>query len=517
MISDSAYTIMCPDEVIVGRWYNIRTFSGKASDTTFVKVYSNTNKVFIANDSIYVKYPGLFILEFTDSEGNHCEKSVEAIELKVQEYEELEVCPTSWDELVSLVETANNTGYVRLKFVKSDYTFTIGSDPIELYNSVMIDFNGSSIYLNIEEGVTTYNAFRITGDNCGIKNGYIKLEGTTEANSDSNFIKVVNGKYCEIMNLDFRNMVGKNIIIGEMCDLNTFQPTSTTGMWTVDNYIEGRIADDGIVSQYNENGMFSMNQPQSILETDDNGYAVGHTNMIVPTKVPLYDIAFYDENNTFIEIRKEQQYFKKYYYPEGAKYFRICACFGNALPSNDPINNDCIMRLLGGNSNVNYYPFVQECMIDNIYYFDHQCGGLTIAGACENLHINRLLANGEGTVDILAFNSIDAKNAIIGVTITHSYFGVGTVHINGIYGISYISNISGDIQLYNNVYSASIINSYTYVITLEDITRYCTLINSYYTSITTRGYQTPHLSLNDVGKEVAESDRSAIRTNLAKW
>lgn len=512
--------IWCADKMVVGRWYKLVCFEvGHGVPWNYTYNFTcDADNVFLAYDTIYIKSPGHFTINVEDVYGHTDSKEIEAIELIKPDYETIEIAPESWSNLRSIVENATSEGNKILKFKKGEYSFALEESPIDLTNGVVVDFNDSTLNISIAADITTYSGFRILGDFCGVMNAYARgVDGRHDMGST--FIAVLNGKYNEVKNFEFRDMTGFNIGVGTWFNFWTFKPNYQSGRWVDTNNFHGYTGDDGNLVEADDDTdtRWTMNEMQPIIVTADRSYGVGQSSMYIPSGTRMYDIAFYDEEQQFIEIRKDQQFFRKYYYPENAAYIRINSYFDEQPKNNLGRDDYCIMRMAGGTGFLDSYPDAQDTLIDNIHYYNHQTGGMVIVGTCEDTHVNRMFANGNGSVYGWAFDIEDSWNSCMAAVITHSYFGSGIVCLYGSQGVTFMSSICANLQLLWNVHFVSVINSYVTAIKMQELRGYCTMINSYNSSLNDVDQNDAFHSFNPIEKETVDADRAKITSNLQKW
>ena len=509
--------IWCADKMVVGRWYKLVCFEvGHGVPWNYTYNFTcDADNVFLAYDTIYIKSPGKFTVNVEDMYGHTDSKEIEAIELVKPDYETIEVAPESWEELRTIVTNATTEGCKYLKFKKGEYTFALTDEFIVLTNSVVIDFNDSRLNITKANDIDNYSGFRILGDYCGLMNASIVDDATGRG---STFFRLSNGKYSEIKNFELRNM-SDCIGIGEWFNFWTFKPNYQSGRWVDTNSFHGYTGDDGNLVEADDDTdiRWTMNEMQPIVVTADRSYGVGQSSMYIPSGTRMYDIIFYDSEQQFIEIRKDQQFFRKYYYPENAAYIRINSYFDEQPTNNLGRDDYCIMRMAGGTDYLDSYPDVQDSLIDNIHFHNHRTGGVAVVGTCEDTHVNRMFANGNGSVYGWAFDIEDSWNSCMAAVITHSYFGSGIVCLYGSQGVTFMSSICGNLQLLWNVHFVSIINSYVSTVRMQELRGYCTMINSYNSSVNDSDQKDAFYSFNPIEKEIVDADRAKIIANLQKW
>src|SRR5699024_7634706 len=139
-------------------------------------------------------------------------------------------------------------------------------------------------------------------------------------------------------------------------------------------------------------------------------FCVGYSGMWLPVIARSYNIAFYDENRDFIKLDRDLMFYRKYYNPENTKYFRLFV-YQKEEPTDDDARDDiCIMRMMGGTDGIDKFVTVEDLWMDNIVCHNHASGGLSIVGVCQDVHINRLMAIGNGWKNGWALDIEDSWN-----------------------------------------------------------------------------------------------------------
>lgn len=504
--------ILCADEMIVGRWYKLVTYPvGTDVITNYWVKYSCENiNVFLLHDTVYIKGTGTFTVYCTDMYGHTDTKTINAIEEPTIERTEYTITPTSWENLQEQVNAIGENAYVSIS--KGEYAFDLTETNYDLPSGVVLDFNNSKI--TVSSSVETYKGFRFLGNFNGIKNATFK---GVDMGSDSSFteactlLNIYAGNYHKVEKLKFEDVAGFNIVLGTWNRWMYTKPNSTSSQWKATNTANGYIDNSGNVVESTES--WCTSEMVECIETSDRSYGVGQSGMWIPTTVRLYDIAFYDTDGNFIELRKDQQYFRKYYYPENAKYVRYCIYQTNEPTEHTEADDYCIMRMMMGNSTVEEYPCVKECMIDNIVHKNHMSGGFSMVGISQDTHINRMLAPNNGWANAWAFDIEDNWNSALACVVSHSYFGNGIVFLHGIQGVTILSTIMARTYLKNNIHFPTFINSIAGALCTDGTRGNAVAINSYFSDfVDNEGYGNMY-SFGEIDSD--EANRMRTKINLA--
>lgn len=501
--------ILCADEMIVGRWYKLVTYPAGTDVVTnyWVKYSCDSEKVCLLHDTLYIKETGEFTVSCVDMYGHTNSKTITAIEEPTIERTVHEITPTSWNDLQEQVNTIGENAYINV--TKGTYTFDLTDKSYDLPSGTIIDFNGSKIY--VISSATSYKGFRFTKNFNGVRNANFVGVGM---DSDSDFLEsctlfiIYAGDYHKLENLYFEDVAGFNIGLGTWNRWMYTKPNSTSSQWKATNTVNGYLADDGTVVASTE--AWATGEMVECIETSDRSYGVGQSGMWIPTTVRLYNIAFYDSDGNFIELRKDQQYFRKYYYPENAKYVRYCIYQTNEPTEHTGADDYCIMRMMMGNATVEEYPCVKECMIDNIVHKNHMSGGFSMVGISQDTHINRMVAKGNGWKNAWAFDIEDNWNSALACVVSHCYFGDGIMFLHGIQGVTVLSTIMERTYLKNNIHFPTFINSIGGPLCTDGTRGNATAINSYFSEyVDGEGYG----NMYHFG-DLEEQEASSIRTRF---
>ncbi len=523
----SRCVICCADQMIVGRWYKLVTFPVGVPDRDdgypavvdyWAKYSCDAGNVCLLHDTVYIKAEGEFTVSCVDQYGHTASKTITAIAEPTIERTTHEITPTSWADLQDKVSAIGENAYINV--TKGEYTFCMTAEYYYLPSGTVIDFSGSTVNITTEVADTEpYKGFRLTGAHCGIKNctfnGVDIGEGSSYRNRTEakvyekcTMIDIYSGDYHKIENLTFNDVAGFNIGLGTWPAYWYNSPNATASRWRATNSCSGYISDTGEVVESAD--AWTMSDYVEAIQTEDRSYCVGHSGMWLPTSVRVYDIAFYDVGGNLLELKKDQQYFRKYYYPEGTVYVRYCIHQSNEPEEHTGRDDYCVMRMMAGNERVSVCPTVKECVIDNIVHNNHCSGGFSGVGLCEDVHINRMLAPGSGWLNGWAFDIEDSWNAALGYVISHSYFGNGTVYTHGAQGVSFVSTVGGNLMLVNNVHFPSAINSLFTNCTVNGVRGCMTAANSYTGTVTDgEGFGNAH-SFGEIEKAEALDMRTRL-------
>ena len=495
--------ICCADKMIVGRWYKLVTYAvGYGVPYNYTVTYSAAGEnVVLLHDTLYVKSAGAFTVSCMDMYGNTDSKTIQAIGKPTISRTPHSITPTDWADFQSKVTAAGANALISVQ--TGEYVFALTDTAYTLPAGTVVDFQDSTI--RIEPTATTYTGFQIVNDHCGIKNANFvgNMLNDTSYSDQCKTISVLSGDYAELENITFDGLPGFNITIGTWPSFWRFLPDSSASRWEAANNTSGYIGNDGNVIA--STGAWTMSEPAGIITTPDRSYYVGHSNMWIPSTVRLYDIAFYDSGMAFLELRKDQQYYRKYYYPEGAAYVRYCVWQDNAPENHTGRDDVCVMRMMAGNAEHQQCLSVREAYIDNIVYANHASGGLSIVGGCEDIHINRMVARGNGWQNGWAFDAEDGWNSMLGVVVTHSYFDKGAIVLHGCQGATLMSCISNSVGLSSCVHFPTMINALVGALHVWDLRGCATLINTYCSGVTNdTGYEATYI----FGARTAEENTS---------
>lgn len=469
--------ICCADQMVVGRWYKLVTYA-VGHDVPFnytVNYSTDSDNVTLLHDTLYIKTAEPFTVSCQDMYGNTDSKLITPINLPTVERTEHEITPTDWADFQTQVTAIGENALIRLPL--GNYTFDLTESPFTLPAGTVIDFQSSTV--KITSSVTTYAGFRIAYDYCGIRNAYFvgDMQGDTSYVNQSTVISLISGDFAELDNLTFDGLAGFNLTVGTWPNFWHFQPGYTQSRWVAEQNVAGCIGEDGSVVE--TEGAWTMAEPAEIITTPDRSFYVGHSNMWLPSSARLFDIAFYDSGMNLLELRTDQQFFRKYYYPEDAAYVRYCM-WQEGAPSNLSGRDDvCVMRMMAGNGEYQQCLSVREAYISDIVYKNHASGGLSIVGQCEDIHIDRMVAKGNGWSNLWAFDAEDGWNAMLGVVVSHSYFAQGEVILHGCQGVSLVSCICGGVTLNSNVHFPTVLNCLCRTLYSYGLRGCATVVNSY--------------------------------------
>lgn len=471
--------IFCADEMIVGRYYKIITmpigfstvYDGKETELPYnywAKYTCDSDNIILAHDTVYIKATGAFTIRSTDCTGSICEKTILAIDEPTIERNTVEVAPSNWEELKSLV-TAECTLY---SVAMGEYHFDITDEAFVLPYGTIVDFNDSTIYVTSSYKGTSayahdyYKMFWFENDHSGLKNANFigNMYGDTSYLEWCTTVQVNGGYNIHIENITFKDLVGFNFSVGGGATANTkcYTPAKTyTGCWkpNIQGNYNGYVNDEG--SLVFDIGSWSNNELIPILKSTDGSYAVGHSILWMYSVSKVYDIAFYDNERNFIEVRRYQQHYKKYYYPDNAEYIRLTV-YQTKEPENINPNDDiCFLRMLGSwETDFRYRP-TEELFVSNIKYIGGvSSSSVNIVGACRDCHFEMIDCpyNGwYGANYAASFDIEDGFNAMLGVVISHSRLAL--LRVNGVQGFSFVSGKLESVGFSNSVYFPTFLNS----------------------------------------------------------
>lgn len=508
--------IYCADNMIIGRWYKLLAYPLDVNEditTIYNTVFecNNPDIAYLIHDTVYIKKNGSFTITAHDMYGNSDQKTIRAISEPEVGRTTYSIEPESWEDLKEQIETKENA-YINV--TKGTYDFTVTETPISIPEGTIIDFNGSTV--NISSSVNAYKGFQFLGDNSGIRNATfngVNMGSGTDYSEQCALVVLTSGKNIKIENLIFNSVAGFNITIGTWPNFWYCKPSYESGRWLEENNFAGYIDDSGEIQA--ATGRWTMSEMAETIITEDRSFCIGYSGMWLPAIARACDIAFYDKNQEFIELDKDLMFYRKYYYPEGAKYFRM-SVWQDAEPTNQNARDDiCFIRMMGGtNEFTDRFATVEDLWLDNIVCNNHASGGLSIVGVCQDIHINRMRAIGNGWKNDWAFDIEDSWNSSIGIVLTHSYFGTGTVVFHGSQGLSVISSIMGTVGLRSLIQAPTIINSICSNIGIERLRNNLTLINSYSGFITKQEDYEYVYSFGDISQEDAKNMRIIIENVL---
>lgn len=506
--------IYCADNMTTGRWYKIFAYLREPDDSIPVAPYNvtyqcdNEEIAYLVHDTVYIKKTGDFEITARDMYGNLSKKTIHAIEVPKIFRSSHIIVPESWEDLKEKISQIGNNAYVSIK--KGQYDFQLDNTGIIIPEGTVIDFNRSEI--SISSDAAEYKGFIFQWNYSGIKNAIFNgnMKNDYSYSEQCTLISIISGSYQEVKNLIFNDVAGFNITIGTWPNYWTFKPSYSSGRWVEENNFNGHINENGEIVA--DSKSWTMKEMAESIVTEDRSFCVGQSNMWLPCK--MYDIAFYDKDKNFIQLMPSLMCYRKYYYPENTKYFRI-AIYQDDEPTNSNGRDDlCIMRMMGGISGIDRFTTVEDLWMDNIVCNNHASGGLSIVGVCQDIHINRMRAIGNGWKNDWAFDIEDSWNSSIGIVLTHSYFGTGTVVFHGSQGLSVISSIMGTVGLRSLIQAPTIINSICSNIGIERLRNNLTLINSYSGFITKQEDYEYVYSFGDISQEDAKNMRTIIENVL---
>lgn len=509
--------IYCADSMIVNRWYKLLVYPLDVNEdiTTLYNTTFECNEpdiAYIIHDTIYIKKSGSFTITAHDMYGNSDQKTIQAILESEISRTTYEIEPESWEELREQIESKGKNAYINI--IKNTYNFTVTETSISIPEGTIIDFNES--ILNISSSVNAYKGFQFYWDNSGIRNATfngIDMGSGTDYSEQCALIILTSGKNIKIENLIFNNVAGFNITIGTWPNFWYCRPSYESGRWLEENNFAGYIDEFGEIQA--ASGRWTMQEMAECIITEDRSFCIGYSGMWLPAIARACDIAFYDENQDFIELDKDLMFYRKYYYPENAKYFRI-SVWQDAEPTNKNARDDiCFVRMMGGtNDFTDRFATVEDLWMDNIVCNNHASGGLSVVGICQDIHINRLRAIGNGWKNAWAFDIEDSWNSSMGVIISHSYFENGMVIFIGTQGLSMISTITGYLSIRALAHAVTIINSLCQNVQVQQVRNNLTIINSYCGGITNQEDYNNVYTFNNLEQEEANDMRNKIASLL---
>lgn len=501
--------ICCADRMVVGRWYKLVSHAvGYGVPYHYTVNYTaEGDNVALLHDTVYIKAAGVFTVSCVDMYGNTDRKTIEAIEKPTVSRTEHNITPSGWSDFQSKVSAIG--GYALIRITPGTYTFDLTETPFDIPEGTEIDFGGSTV--NVTSGVTSYAGFRIAYDFCGLKNAtFIGNMLNDETFADScTVLTIINGDFAEVENVVFNKLAGFNFTIGTWPSYWNFLPSASASRWKAENNVNGYIGDDGSVVSSTES--WTMVEASPIINTPDRSFYVGQSNMWIPSYVRLFDIAFYDANMNLVELRKDCQYFRKYFYPESAAYVRYCI-WQNEEPTDHSGRDDvCIMRMMAGNDEFSACLSPRDAYIANVVCKNHASGGLSVTGSCEDIHVDRMVARGSGWRNGWAFDAEDGWNSMLGVVVSHSFFDRGAVVFHGCQGLTMLSSICGSMTVNSGIHFPTIINVLAGAFYVRDLRGCATLLNSYCSGVTN---STDYESTYIFGERTAE-ENNTIRNRLA--
>ena len=509
--------ICCADKMVIGRWYKIISIP-RYDDCVSCKVsYSINNKdvAFLAHDTVYIKKKGGFTITATDTNGNTNTKIIQTIEDPTPVREEVEYTPTTWNDFKTKILEFGEGKLIKIK--KGTYDFNIKpEDTLNIPKGTLLDFNNST--LNIyHEGNDAYMMFNICADFSGIRNCKFIGKGMYKVYSISEqcrTIEVTRGSYGLIENIYFKDLPGFNLIVGGGESFWNTKPEWTSGRWLAENSFAGYInPDNGQLVASDQD--WCMKDAVANIVTTDNSFCAGWSDGWIRSGVKIYDIAFYDDNDNFITIFENCQFFKRFYFPENSTKFRMCIHIKREAPTNtNPADDYCFVRLKSGYS-------VSDLMVKNIRYGNNASGGVSVVGICEDTHFDNIQIIGNGWRNAWAFDYEDGWQGMLGSVISHCLFA-GTLINHCVQGLSIISSILySQVSLIDRTFYPTIINSYIDTAVKGETRGVVTYINSYIKNLKEDEKYKDQTALYNVGtfpaKDTFENIQKALKTANKWW
>lgn len=509
--------ICCADKMVIGRWYKIISIP-RYDDCVSCKVsYSINNKdvAFLAHDTVYIKKKGEFTITATDTNGNTNTKTIQTIEDPTPVREEVEYTPTTWNDFKTKILEFGEGKLIKIK--KGTYDFNIKpEDTLNIPKGTLLDFNNST--LNIyHEGNDAYMMFNICADFSGIRNCKFIGKGMYKVYSISEqcrTIEVTRGSYGLIENIYFKDLPGFNLIVGGGESFWNTKPEWTSGRWLAENSFAGYInPDNGQLVASDQD--WCMKDAVANIVTTDNSFCAGWSDGWIRSGVKIYDIAFYDDNDNFITIFENCQFFKRFYFPENSTKFRMCIHIKREAPTNtNPADDYCFVRLKSGYT-------VSDLMVKNIRYGNNASGGVSVVGICEDTHFDNIQIIGNGWRNAWAFDYEDGWQGMLGSVISHCLFA-GTVVNHCVQGLSIISSILySQVSLIDRTFYPTIINSYIDTAVKGETRGVVTYINSYIKNLKEDEKYKDQTALYNVGtfpaKDTFEKIQKALKTANKWW
>lgn len=517
----SSCKIFASEKMIIGRWYKLVTYP-QGFDDNFPFKYTvnyscNSDLVTLLHDTVYIKQVGTFTISCVDMYGSTDSITIEAIEEPKIERTVHEITPTSFEDLQNKINQIGENAYINIP--NGVYNFELTDSTYTIPEGVILDFNDSIV--NLTSSVIEFRGFNLMYDYSGIKNvnfiGVNMYQVDTYKNT-STIITTYSGYNCIIENITFRNTVGFNIAIGSWATWNNTDMYDKRhyGKWSTvyADIINGYISDDGTVIENTE--CWTHTEPVNIYDSEDRSYFVGRSNMYIPTTARMYDIAFYDENKNLLEIKRDCQYYRKYYYPKEAAYVRFAVWQTNKPTEAQPRDDYGVMRMMAGITGYKKALICEELTISNIRAYNSSSGILSVVGACTDIHMDRICISENGWSNNWGFDIEDCWNSVCGCVITHSYLAKVTTIFYGVQGVTFMSSVCGRLNLNNNVHFTTLINSI--VTTIQNIGSRCnvTLINSYYSGQSTGTDASIFYSFGDLDSKIDKECRTVVDYYLIK-
>lgn len=459
--------LCCADEMIVGRWYKLVGMPvGYGVSYNYKTTFSidNDDIACLLFDTLYIKKTGSLTITVTDQYGNTDSKSVSLIEEPTVERTEYTISPATWEDFKTQVDACGEYSYINI--TQGDYHYTISDVGYSIPKGTVIDFNKSNIYVSTE--VNKCRMFLIYYDFIEIRNANIinDCADDWEHGDQSQLISVYNGYMCKLEHLYFKNAIGFNIGIGTWGQNLKFTPYSDS-LWHTNNMFYGYLNDSGELVE--SEGAYSSNNIRTITDNPERTYLMGKRDLWIPTTARVYDVAFYDSDENFIELRKNQQFYRKYKLPDNALYWR-CTVYQDTEPTLNVAGDDyCIFRMYGESYSTGCCVSCVELYANDIIADGNESGVISVVGHNQDCHYNKIRCDDIGSVNPWSFDVEDAWNGTCGMVISHSAFRDGRVYSHGAQGLTLLSSIANWIVINSNPYSITAINSaikiaYTYSI-----------------------------------------------------
>ena len=421
--------ICMPDTLYVGRYYKLYALPkyGELNNYTY-EVTGDCIKNVGAN-TILVTGVGTITVTAIDEKLGTATKVISCEEVPEPKREKIEYTYTSAEDFKNLIENITTPTEV---IFQNDADIVLDKTIYVPYG-VLLNFNWKNIKIGatvIEKAVT----FDFSQDHCGVTN--LKLystypdwseHSTADKYLQSHTLFKIKGAFFKLENYVCVNRQNFSISVGMAvagCDLTEYSKTYT---WNTDNIETG--------SCINENGEIVEESdcyytPNAIaIPTNSKKLGAGFFDGFIKGSVKTYGIAFYDDDENFIESRYGQQFFTGYEIPDGATKCRLMLWGDSELTSSTGMDWSCYLFLF------NRYN-TENILFKRCRSMENESGMLDFVGGIDGLNIITCVANSGKTngwaVDFedgwMMMHNVVVKSCQIKKLVIHSVQGIGVLN-----------------------------------------------------------------------------------------
>ena len=378
--------------------------------------------------------------------------------------------------IINALDYASNNNFKKIVFPKGTYLTSIYANEtiddtiyttgtIKIPSNMIVDFSNSIINIEpVNSGTIKYSMFAFQGNckNSKIINATIYGEKETMSISPN---KSEEHSLC-VLFYDAENCGLENCTIGKS---NGFNIQGLRGIRShsfnyasimQDNIEAGSYDDNGEKDDNNINNNWRTIDKIDISMIEDHfelGHVQAYSGYLISAR--LYDIIFYDENGTFIEVQRNCVQFFRYNTPVGAKYANL-VFHQPTQPTGAGVGDHSYM--------ISLYTLMEpyKCYIKNCVIRDNHSTGIAMCGGKRWLIENNHFINNYGRDPSAHVDYEDGWDSMIGDVWRYNIFekgGGGFLNVDGHSLVVHnnIFNFTGfdqrdrcqNYRIYNNVFN----------------------------------------------------------------